>query len=263
MPRVLDLTNSHPFYVQVLGEELCKASPGPEIDEATCKEVVQETLLESAGKLHLYFQNLFDRCVKSSAGNERVLVALAAGPQKVSEVARSLGKSTGEVSAILGRLMQVDVVRREGEAYALTDPVFARWIVGTRSDLAAYVGPALLGSETERAIAQKLALEGFRLIYQSRASRGVFDLLVLLNTYEIGLQVKRTAAAKFYLAVEEYERMKAEGTRLGWQPVLALYRPEGDEARYFRLEDLAPRPQSYLAEFEQGSRTLLALLGRP
>lgn len=79
----------------------------------------------------------------------------------------------------------------------------------------------VLGDEAEQAVARQMAAAGFNLIYQSRASRGAFDLLAISGTKEIGIQVKK-AHLPYYLPREKLHLMKHWAERLRWIPLLAL-----------------------------------------
>ncbi|MBI4701010.1 MAG: hypothetical protein HY744_07605 [Deltaproteobacteria bacterium] len=51
---------------------------------------------------------------------------------------------------------------------------------------------SVVGGEAERRVAELLAQTGFELVYQSRASRGAFDILAVRGDQRLGLQVKRS-----------------------------------------------------------------------
>jgi len=254
--------NSQPFYLQVLGEELCRAASDPAIGSITpalYKTVAQDTLFGQGGRLYLYFQGMYERVVGSATSLARVLIAVARGCHTVSEVARELRRGSNVVSSWLGRLVDTDVLVKEGTHYRFGDPVLALWVQGTRPPFDAIGGPYLIGDETERRVAYAAGREGFRLAFQSRASRGAFDLLALLNTTQIGIQVKYTAGWPLYVPASEMERMRDWADRLGWVPVLCVVRQE--TIRYYHLDDLSRTDGSY--RVDDGTlayETLLRLL---
>ncbi len=254
--------NGHPFYLQVLGEELCRAANDPAITGITpalYKTVAQETLLGQGGRLYLYFQGMYERLVRSASSLTQVIIAVAHGHHTVSQVARGLRRSSNVASSWLGRLVDADVLVKEGTHYRFADPVFALWVQGTRPPYEAIGGPYLIGDETERRVAYALGREGFRLVFQSRASRGAFDLLALLNTTQAGIQVKQTTTWPLYVSVSEVERMRDWAGRLGWLPVLCVVRRE--TIRYYRPNDLTRTDSSYrVDDATPGYDTLLSLL---
>jgi Holliday junction resolvase len=82
--------------------------------------------------------------------------------------------------------------------------------------------PLLLGEESEKEVARELARQGVGLVYQSRASRGAFDLLAIYQTHQIGLQVKRIKKYPVYIAEREIGRMRSDARSLGWHAAIAF-----------------------------------------
>jgi Holliday junction resolvase/AAA+ ATPase superfamily predicted ATPase len=257
--QLIDFTAGHPFYLQVLGEELCARAKGPKIPSPLFKEVVQDVLFANAGRLWLYFSAYFERHVKSSTSLAKTLSALAAGNRRVTDIARELGQATGVVSSWLSRLLDMDLIGKSPDGYVFRDPTFELWIRGTRTHERAAIAPSLLGDQAEKAVASKLAAEGFRLVYQSRASRGAFDLLAILNSHQVGLQVKKSKKSTCYISRTEHDRMVEWGKRLGWKPILCLYANDG-EILFFSLGRLVSTSRGFRADPAQGSTSLLALL---
>jgi hypothetical protein len=261
--RLVELTGGHPFYLQVLGEDLClRADPHGEITEAIFKESVEECLLSQTGRLQLHFNGTLERAIGRSTTFERVLVSLASGRATVTEIAEDTHQRTGAVSTALKALAERDLVgKKESGGWALLDSTFGSWLAGTRSSIRALAGPWLLGDETERKVAELVAREGFRLVYRSMHSRGAFDLLALFDVRPIGLQVKRTLAMPYYLPSAERTRMRAWGKKLGWRPVLAVHDAEADRVYYFDV-DAAARATKKGARFDavRARATLIELI---
>lgn len=257
--RLIDLTNGHPFYLQVLGEELCKATGQAAITEDIYKSVVQQTLFENAGRLYLYFAGLYAKHIKSSTSLEKTLVAVANGHEKVSEVAREIGQQAGVASSFISRLVDMDLLVKTDASYRFRDPVFRLWVAGTKSHLRSVIGPYTLGDAVERTIADKLGKEGFSLVYQSRASRGAFDLLAVLNSFMVGLQVKKAKKFPFYLPKEEVVNMADWGKQLGWLPVLCVYVDDAS-LYFFKLDTLTKREKTYRVDARSGNERLLSLV---
>jgi hypothetical protein len=69
---------------------------------------------------------------------------------------------------------------------------------------------------------------GFDLIYQSRASRGAFDLMATRGPRQLGVQVKRSALPLRFTAAA-WGRMEAEAKRFGWRWVVAAVTPPPDD----------------------------------
>jgi Holliday junction resolvase len=96
--------------------------------------------------------------------------------------------------------------------------------------------PLLIGTDAEQAVARRLAADGFRSVYQSRASRGSFDLLAIHDTRVLGIQVKRTRLPH-RLSARGRQRLVEDARRLGFRPILALVL--GKETRFYGLDRIA------------------------
>ena len=105
------------------------------------------------------------------------------------------------------------------------DSLFATWL-RWRSPGGTVVPMKVIGDEAEQAVAAHLAALGFDLVYQSRASRGAFDLLALRGPDQLGLQVKRSALPLRF-GKREWSRMEADAERWGWRWAIASVDPQG------------------------------------
>ena len=80
-------------------------------------------------------------------------------------------------------------MRRDDGLYELADSVFGLWLRWRRPG-GSVLPMTLVGDEAERSVADHLARLGFEPVYQSRASRGPFDLLALRSRAPLAVQVK-------------------------------------------------------------------------
>lgn len=214
--RAVSVLGGHPFYLQLFGEELT-AHPPP-YDETALKDAIQGLLFSRTGRLAMYLQLAFDRAVGRSAYLAAALDALCDGPLRVTDVATKIRTTTADASRYLERLG--DVVRRRSDGqYELADPVFALWLRWRRPG-GAVVPMAVVGDAAEREVAAVLAQLGFDLVYQSRASRGAFDLLAIRGAVQLGIQVRRRPLPLRFTAAE-WKRMTADAKRLGWRWTIA------------------------------------------
>jgi AAA+ ATPase superfamily predicted ATPase/Holliday junction resolvase len=250
--KIVDILGGNPFYLQVVGEELCKKE---QIDEQTVKCVLQELLFNRTGRLSIYFQNLFERVVSKSSMLESVLLCLSE-PKNLTEIAKQLGMPTGTANAIVGRLLKEDViVKTDDKQYLILDKAFALWLK-SNTEVRNVLPPLVLGDETEKLIARALAQTGFTLVYQSKASRGAFDLLAIANTTFIGIQCKR-AILPYYLPIKDYDNMDFWAKKLSWIPLLALeiagkirfysiYNLQYKTEKYYRIDEDTPQVENLL-----------------
>lgn len=220
--RVVDAIGSHPFYLQLFGEGLVR-QPLP-LDEQALKAALQELLFSRTGRLALYFEAEYRRLVGRSTFLASCLKALAEGPQRITDVAHSIQSPSGATVTYLERLGDA-VVKDSTGCYRLLDPTFGLWL-RWRQPGGSVIPMRLLGDEAEKSTVETLARMGFELIYQSRASRGAFDLLATRGAHQLAVQVKRThLPLRFTLT--EWNRMEADGQRFGWRWVIAAVSAEG------------------------------------
>jgi len=219
--RAVDIIGGNPFYLQLFGETLTGAPPP--YDEAALKDAIQTLVFSRTGRLALYFENELDRLVGRSTYLAAVLEALSDGPRRLGEIASAIQATSGATVRYVSRLG--DVIAREGSGYRLSDPTFALWLRWRRPG-GTVVPMTLIGDEAEQTIAAHLARIGFELVYQSRASRGAFDLVAIRGAHQLGVQVKR-APLPVRFTTAAFNRMKAEGKRFGWHWVVAVVTPDG------------------------------------
>ncbi len=188
---------------------------------------MQRALFSRTGRLAQYFQREYDRIVGRAATLSATLAALANASEDglaLSELARAIGVATGPAARYVERLEDA-VFRGDDGRWRVSDPTFALW-VRWRQPGGRVVPMSVVGDEAEQAVARTLAAAGFDLVYQSRASRGAFDLLALRGPTLVGVQVKRRALPLAF-GLLEWRRMEAEARRLGWRWVIASVSREG------------------------------------
>jgi AAA+ ATPase superfamily predicted ATPase len=221
--RAAAILGGHPFYLQVLGEALSEREP-PHAEE-DLKEVLQQVLFARTGRLALYFQNEFERLVGRSSQLAAALTAMAEGPMRLTDIAARTRTASGATVRLLERLGDAVTKGKDGR-YALFDPTFALWLEW-RAPGGTVVPMKVVGDEAERAVAEALMMLGFDLVYQSRASRGAFDLLATRGARQLGVQVKRVdLPLRFPKLV--WKRMEAEANRFGWRWIVAAVDKQGE-----------------------------------
>ncbi len=99
---------------------------------------------------------------------------------------------------------------------------------------------AVVGDEAELRTAEHLSLMGFDLVYQSRASRGAFDLLATWGDRQLGLQIKRSKPPLRF-ARSQWSRMVAEAERFVWSWVVVAVLPEPEAGEILILDPAQAR----------------------
>lgn len=250
--RMTQLVGTNPYYLQILGEEMVLGAGGRDggqaPDEDEWKRVCQKVVLQPSGRLYQYFEQIHQKVAGRSALLDKVLVTLAEGPARGSAIAAAVGVTQNRLGSKLPLLEAQDVIVKTDAGYALCDPCYALWLKASRSPTAAVAAPLLLGEASERRVAEEAARQGVGLVYQSRASRGAFDLLAVYQTHQIGVQVKKISRFPVYLSERELGRMRHEAQALGWRAVLAFDHEEAISFHTISQGSATKRGRRYSAE---------------
>lgn len=219
--RVFEVVGGSPFYLQVVGEALVEEAGSA---DARLRGALQRALFSDTGRLSLYFLNEYQRLVGRATTLAATLNALAQGPRTLTEVGKAIEGAPAAAAGYLQRLGDAVVRNAEGK-WALSDATFALWLQW-RQPGGSVLPMKLVGDEAELAVAQTLTHLGFELVYQSRGSRGAFDLLATRGARILAVQVKRSPLPLRFTRIA-WERMEADGERYGWQWLIAQVSPEG------------------------------------
>jgi Holliday junction resolvase len=250
--RMAQLVGTNPYYLQILGEEMVLGAGGrgggQAPDEDEWKRVCQKVVLQPSGRLYQYFEQIHQKVAGRSSLLEKVLVALAEGPGRGSAIAAAVGVTQNRLGSKLPVLEAQDVMVKTDAGYALCDPCYALWLKASRGPAAPVAAPLLLGEASERRVAEEAARQGVGLVYQSRASRGAFDLLAVYQTHQIGVQVKKVRRFPVYLSEREIGRMRHEARALGWHAVLAFDHDDGVSFHALDQGTVTKRGRRYATE---------------
>lgn len=220
--RIFAVVGGSPFYLQVVGEAVMQES-GRAV--ARLRSALQRVLFSETGRLSLYFLNEFQRLVRSATTLAATLNALARGPCTLTEVAEAIHGAPAAAVGYLERLGDAVVKNPQGR-WQLADPTFALWLQW-RQPGGSVLPMKLVGDEAELAVAQRLTQLGFELVYQSRGSRGAFDLLATRGSRSLAVQVKRSPLPLRFTKAA-WERMESDGWRYGWQWLIAQVDAKGE-----------------------------------
>jgi len=131
---ITSICGGRPFYMQVLSEEIDRSVYSRRVQPEDYTEIVltafKETLFKKTGILNQIFFNIF---LKISEGrlvskSTSVLLSLSTGNKKQSEIVKSSGLQQKDVSKALSRLMELDIIVRNGSFYRFRDNLFSYWL---------------------------------------------------------------------------------------------------------------------------------------
>ncbi len=130
---IIEYTEGYPYFLQEYGKFLWDEASDSPISEAIAKEV--QPLVEA--KLdNSFFRVRVDRTTELELKYLFAMAQLGSHPQKASDVAKELGRSTEQVGPIRSRLINKGLLYTPGHGFAaFTVPQFDRYLLRRHSDL--------------------------------------------------------------------------------------------------------------------------------
>lgn len=130
--QVYSFTNGHPFYVTCLGSAIHQLSAGAEITPETVERAIYAETMMKTGRIYQYCNYVLETSLSAARGQttlRSVMLLLAdEGPLTSSQAARRLRRQAGQINNYFRRLLDYDLIVREGNEYHIVDPVLALWI---------------------------------------------------------------------------------------------------------------------------------------
>ena len=134
MDFVATFTGNKPFYMQVLCDEMEKGVFSRKISSDNHAELIEFALTESVfkktGVINQLFSNLFFRISdgKLLSKTAALLIALSSGSKKQADMVSSSRLQARDASKILNRLVDMDIIVRNGSFYRFKDRLFSFWL---------------------------------------------------------------------------------------------------------------------------------------
>jgi len=131
---IASFTGNRPFYMQLLCAEAERAvfskRISPDDHNGLIETVLTETTFKKTGVINQHFSNFFftvsdNKFLSKSAA---VLIALSSENKKQHDIVRSSKLQARDVSRILNRLVEIDIVVRNGSFYRFRDKLFCFWL---------------------------------------------------------------------------------------------------------------------------------------
>ncbi len=130
---IIDFTGGHPFYLNIISQELIQQSAihhQSEIFIPLLMSSIENTIFNRWGVLNRHFEIIVDQlCAnRGSRAVLAILTALVSGQSKLSAIGSNSGISKILLSAKFNRLLELDIVIKNGNFYYLKDKLFKYWI---------------------------------------------------------------------------------------------------------------------------------------
>ncbi len=212
MDFVATFTGNKPFYMQVLCDEMEKGVFSRKISPDSHAELIEFALTESVfkktGVINQLFSNLFFRISdgKLLSKTAALLIALSSGNKKQADMAASSRLQARDASKILNRLVDMDIIVRNGSFYRFKDRLFSFWLqsVYLKRILSFSLDELLEEDYFKKDIRAKISI--FLQEFEKELSSRVVDLFKLFKNDVIQLNGKKHK----FLLFTDVERSSAE-----------------------------------------------------
>ncbi len=132
MKFLAGITNGHPFYLDSFCrkiENIANARGVREAGSSIVAEGVSKELSCPRSSVYQHLDSIVSDATRSSSSRDlEILLAVANGNRKSSQIARSVSTSTAQARKSLDRLANSDIIFRCGKVYDFCDPLLKSWI---------------------------------------------------------------------------------------------------------------------------------------
>jgi len=132
MKFLVSITNGHPFYL----DSFCRATKRI-VSERGMKEASRSVVAEAISRevfsprsiTYQYLNDFLKHFMDNSTSQDlELLLAIADGNKKSSEISRIISRSTAQTARKLEKLVNSDVIVKRGKVYDFCDPLLKWWV---------------------------------------------------------------------------------------------------------------------------------------
>ncbi|MBI4981674.1 MAG: hypothetical protein HZC15_00775 [Candidatus Omnitrophica bacterium] len=190
---IIHFTGGFPFYLEVLTDAIIKSS------QENLAQILEHLLFDISGILNQRFSNFMKRFQDIPDANEyiSILYLVSNGQNKIKDIAHLLKKQQAELANKVNRLIEMDVISKNGDFLKICDRVFGFWIK--------FVYHGKLNSLTFDAKNQKqifrnsidAAIQDFLVHTQKPVMQRLMELLHMFEDQTIQLEKKKIRLHQF------------------------------------------------------------------
>ena len=131
---LIDFTDGNPFYLNVISKKIVEIANSrrlASIDEGIIIEALTSLIYNTSGTINQYFTNNIMSLLEKGLREEYldILIALASGCNQLKEIAKWFNKKEARgFTGKLARLIELDMVYKNGLFYEVQDRVFKFWL---------------------------------------------------------------------------------------------------------------------------------------
>jgi len=128
-----DFAGGHPLYLNLICQELIHLSAvhkQAEVYVPLINQAIEDIVFNPWGALSRHFDlTVAELCqVKGNRAMTSLLIAMASGKIRVKDLLEALGQTANQVNAKLNRLIELDIVEKNGNLFQFKDRLFRYWI---------------------------------------------------------------------------------------------------------------------------------------
>ena len=131
---LISFSDGNPFYLDVLSLKLKQMGERftfKRISEETLIYAFQDLFFDFKGTINQYLSSYLDGLLNNKRNRENymaILLALASGHNRLSEIANLLKKRRGDITRSMSDLIELDIVTKAGGFYLLIDRMLGFWL---------------------------------------------------------------------------------------------------------------------------------------
>ena len=130
---LINFTGGHPFYLKILCDEAsseCRASQKETLDKDTLSQTLEKLLFNDWGIFNLKFTTFLSLVTWNRNKNDFVylLDAISIGKNRLKDLMSYFRKPRTELIAKLNRLIELDVLSKNGSFYCINDRLMSFWL---------------------------------------------------------------------------------------------------------------------------------------
>lgn len=251
---LIDFTGGHPLYLhQILKETryLAAVHKQQEIFAPILAKAIENTIFDQWGVLSRHFELLVDNLSagKGNAVTSALLIALANGKLKLSDLTRSLAVKQNLISQKAARLLEEGIIAKNGNFYYLEDKLLRYWL---KYVLERRLTAVSISAERQRkAFAEDLEklIETFRINAQKDLSSRIIELLRCFENESVSMNGRKYKLPAF----NKITTVKLESEPEGRMDAIKAFSPQGPWFVLFKKDKFA---ESDVNAFVSQSRKL-------
>lgn len=217
MDFIASLTGNKPFYMRIICDEIERAIFSGKVGRNDYQALIEQAFTESVFKKNGVINNLFSSFFfKVSDGkflshSAAVLIALSSENKKQHEITKSAKLQGRDCSRVLNRLVEMDIIARNGSLYRFKERLFAFWL---RSVYMKRIMSFSIDESVEERCFRKDVLgnlNAFMLEFEKELSSRIADLFKLFKNDVIQLNGRRHKFLSFN-SIQRLEENLCNGT---------------------------------------------------